>query len=96
MEMISVSVDHDREALERFVEEEGMGWTQVWDRGAGFTGGLGVRSYPFFLMLDHEGRPVSKLRGWGSQHDMSLARMVAREAKRAKKAARRAERDTAR
>lgn len=87
--MVSVSVDHDREALERFVEEEDMEWLQVWDRGARFSGGIGVRSYPLFLMVDHEGRPVSKIRGWSSRHELMLSRMVHKEAKRARKAARR-------
>lgn len=41
-------------------------------------------------MVDHEGRPVSKIRGWGSRHDLSLSRMVHKEAKKARKAARRA------
>lgn len=86
--MVSVSVDQNREALERFVEEEGMEWLQVWDRGARFSGGIGVRSYPLFLMVDHEGRPTSKIRGWSARHDMSLSRMVMREAKRVRKAAR--------
>lgn len=88
--ILSVSVDHNREALERFVEEEGMEWTQVWDRGAQFSREAGVSSYPYFVILDHEGRPVSSLRGWSSRHDLSLARMVTREAKRARKAARKA------
>jgi hypothetical protein len=50
---------------------------------------FGVSSFPTYLVIDHEGRPVSKLTGWGSSHSAALGREVLRHVRRAEKAAKR-------
>jgi thiol-disulfide isomerase/thioredoxin len=86
-EIVGVSVDHDEEALRRYLAEEEIGWTQVWDPGQDAAYAFGVQGFPFYLVIDHEGRPVSKLEGWSDHHPRALDRAVARELRPARKAA---------
>ena len=90
-EIIGVSVDQDEQVLRAYLEEEGVDWTQVWDPGQEATYAFGVRGFPFYLVIDHEGRPVSKLEGWSDRHPAALDRAVRRELGPARKAARRGE-----
>lgn len=89
-EIVGVSVDSDEEALRAYLEEEGVEWTQVWDPGQDATYAFGVTGFPYYLVIDHEGRPVSKLEGWSDRHAQALQRAVARELRPARKAAKRA------
>lgn len=87
--LLGVSVDHDEEALRRYVAEEEIEWTQVWDAGGVLSGRIfGVKSYPFYVVLDHEGRPAGVLQGWGSDSSRLLDAAVGRAVRRAQKAAR--------
>lgn len=87
--LVGISVDRDREALEAYLEKEGVPWPQVWDAGGQAVRAFGVSSFPTYLVIDHEGRPVSKLTGWGSSHSRTLSREVGRYVRRAEKAAKR-------
>lgn len=94
--LVGVSADRDREALEAYLAEEGLPWPQIWDGSYRLSEAFGVSSWPTYLVLDHEGRPVSKLTGWGSDHGRLLDREVARHVGRARRAARRAAAGTGR
>ena len=89
-EIIGVSADSDEEALRAYLEEEGIEWTQVWDPRGQATDAFGVTGFPYYLVIDHEGRPVSKLEGWSDGHAAALQRAVVRELRPAKKAAKQA------
>lgn len=93
--LVGISADRDREALEAYLAEEGLPWPQIWDGSYRLSKAFGVDSWPTYLVIDHEGRPVSKLTGWGSEHGRMLDREVARYVARARRAARRAEREAA-
>ena len=94
--LIGISVDHDEEALRRYLEEEDITWTQVWDPSNQSSQVFGIRSYPFYAVIDHEGRPARIVRGWGSGSGQLLDRAVGRELRAAKKAAKRAAKRAAR
>jgi hypothetical protein len=87
--LVGISADNDRQALEAYLEKEGVPWPQVWDGGGQALRAFGVSSFPTYLVIDHEGRPVSKLTGWGSSHSTTLSREVLRHVRRAEKAAKR-------
>lgn len=84
--MIGISVDHDREALENFIVDEHMSWTHVWDPRRAVTKTFGVASYPSFLVLDHEGRPVYLDSGWSDRTMLRLTGSIKSHVKRARKA----------
>ena len=94
--LVGVSADQDRATLEAFLAEEGLPWPQIWDGGHQVTEAFGVDSWPSYIILDHEGRPVAKLTGWGDQHGRMLDREIARHMGRAQRAAKKAEREAAR
>jgi thiol-disulfide isomerase/thioredoxin len=87
-ELVAVSNDAEREVLAAYVEEHGMDWTQVWDRnGSMARDAFLVRSYPTYVVLDHEGRVVYRVSGWGNTIQRSLEREVAAAVRKARKAA---------
>lgn len=93
--IVGINADGDREALAAYLAEEGLPWPQVWDGSYRISRAFGVDSWPTYLVIDHEGRPVSKLTGWGSEHPRLLDREVGRHVARAQRAARRAEGEAA-
>ncbi len=84
--MIGISVDNDREVLEKFIVVEDMSWTHVWDPQRVVTKAFGVASYPSFLVLDHESRPVYLDSGWSDRTMMRLTGSIKSHVKRARKA----------
>lgn len=93
--LVGVSADGDRAALDAYLAEEEVPWPQIWDGSRQLTRAFGVDSWPSYIVLDHEGRPVSKLTGWSSTHGRALDREIARHMGRAQRAAKRAEREAA-
>ncbi|HEX6201424.1 MAG TPA: TlpA disulfide reductase family protein [Thermoanaerobaculia bacterium] len=93
--LVGINADGDRERLEAYLAEEGLPWPQIWDGSYRVSDAFGVDSWPTYLVIDHEGRPVSKLTGWGSEHGRMLDREVGRHVARAQRAVRRAEREAA-
>ena len=93
--LVGVSADQDRAALEAYVAEEEVPWPQIWDGDHRVTAAFGVDSFPSYIVLDHEGRPVSKLTGWSNTHGRALDREIARHMGRAQRAAKKAEREAA-
>ena len=87
-ELVAVSNDASREVLERYLAEHDYDWTQVWDRGGevGRNAFL-VRSYPTYLILDHEGRVIYRVSGWGDAIQRDLTRRVHAAVRDARKAA---------
>ena len=87
-ELVGVSNDSAREVLEQYVDEHAMDWTQVWDRdGSVARDAFLVRSYPTYLVLDHEGRVTYRVSGWGETIRRDLERQVLFAVRKARKAA---------
>ena len=83
-----MSNDSAREVLEQYVDEHAMDWTQVWDRdGSVARDAFLVRSYPTYLVLDHEGRVTYRVSGWGETIRRDLERQVLFAVRKARKAA---------
>lgn len=76
-ELVGVSTDTSRGALEVFIEQHDMEWTQVWDRSGEVTREhFRVRVYPTYIVLDHEGREVFRITGWDEGIQQRLERAV--------------------
>lgn len=88
--LVGVSADRDRAALEAYLAEEGLPWPQIWDGDHRVGGAFGVSSWPSYLLIDHDGRPVATMNGWSDTHGRLLDREIARHVRRAERAARRA------
>lgn len=66
-EIVGISLDKDKSALEKFAKENGMTWVQYFD-GAGWEGKLvqkyGITSIPATYLLDGDGKVIAAdLRG---------------------------------
>lgn len=85
-ELISISTDSDEEALKRFIDENRMTWPQVWDEHGEIARDYGVRSYPTYLLINHEGVVVYRTSGWGERKDMEIRNEVNRALRAARKA----------
>ena len=62
-EIISISLDENRDAFFKFLREWNMGWEQFFD-GKGFAGALvreyGIKSLPTTFLLDYDGKVIEK------------------------------------
>lgn len=77
-EVIGISLDQDKGALEQFIEQRGMEWPQYFD-GKGWENELsnefGIRSIPATFLLGKDGKIVaSNLRG--DQLEQKLAELL--------------------
>lgn len=81
--LIGVSNDSSRQVLERYLEEHGVGWPQVWDQSGELRKTFQIRGFPTYVLIDHEGRVVHRTSGWSP----ATQRFLAREIKAAVKAA---------
>ena len=62
-EVLGISLDRDREALEAYLEKESVPWENIFKEGAGWNHPMakkyGVSSIPAVWMIDKEGKVVS-------------------------------------
>jgi thiol-disulfide isomerase/thioredoxin len=86
--LVSISNDPEREIVERFVTAHGMEWDQVWDERQEVIGGLAVRRYPTYLLVDHEGNVVYTAIGFGPHVEREIEARVAAAVAAAEAAAR--------
>ena len=85
--IIGISTDSDRDQLLGYVEKHKMLWPQVWDeyhRTCNDT--FRVRTFPTYLIIDHEGQVVFRRTGWSSRIALELVREVGRTVRKAMKA----------
>lgn len=75
-EVVAVSIDEDREALETFVKEKETPWITLHEKEAGgknpATDKYGILSIPAMFLVDREGKVLS-LRARGAELDRLLA-----------------------
>lgn len=84
--VISVSNDSDETALKGFIAEHSMTWAQVWDRSGNFGDEFKIRSYPTYLLVDHEGVIVFRYSGWSEHVEESIRAYLRRALAKAKNA----------
>lgn len=83
--VVSIANDRDVEVLKKFIEQKKMDWPQVWDEHREIGGQFGIRSYPTYVLFDHEGVATYQKSGWSSSVEIDVSREVAKAIRRAKK-----------
>lgn len=77
--LLGVSADGDENALRSFLAKHKMSWPQHWDpRGELCREVFRVRSYPTYVLVNHEGRIVYRKSGWSMHIGRSLNQAVKR------------------
>lgn len=85
--LLSISSDQDETVLRGFVEKEDMVWPQIHDRsGSVSRDAFKVRSYPTYILVDHEGKVIFRRSGWSPGIDVEVVAQVKRALKKARKA----------
>ncbi|HKP36956.1 MAG TPA: redoxin family protein [Pyrinomonadaceae bacterium] len=79
--MISVSSDGDEEKWKTFVGKEKMVWPQFLDRDRRVQRAFGVRAFPTYILLDHEGVIRYRASGMSMQKEASLENAVGKQIK---------------
>ena len=63
LEIVSVSVDADKDAAQRYIAQHGYDWPQVYEPGALDSEPAvqyGIISLPYLMLIDTEGRVVNR------------------------------------
>ena len=63
LEIVGISLDRDRAAWEKVVNEKGMNWIQTTDmtgRGSAVSNAYGVQYIPYIVIFDKKGNIVAK------------------------------------
>jgi len=76
---ISISSDGDEGVWQQFTEKNKMVWPQYRDQDRRILRAFGVRAFPSYILIDHEGIVRRMLTGW--QPPTSLDEMVKRQVK---------------
>jgi thiol-disulfide isomerase/thioredoxin len=75
--VVGVSVDREREVLDRFVAKHDVDWPQCWDPEGALTRGIfGVRQFPTYVLIDHRGMIRLRASGWPIPESRSLRAAV--------------------
>lgn len=84
--LIGINTDSDRDQLLAYVEKHKMDWPEVWDELRTACDVFRVRTFPTYLIVDHEGRVVFRRTGWSNRVGYELDREVGRIIRQAVKA----------
>ena len=79
--MISVSSDGDEEKWKAFVAKEKMVWPQFLDRDRKIQRTFGVRAFPTYILLDHEGVIKYRTVGMSLEKEASLEDAIHKQVK---------------
>lgn len=78
-DVVGISLDTDRERLEKFLEEQKLPWVSLFEDGAGWDHPLatyyGVMGIPTVILVDKDGKVVS-MNARGPQLETELARLL--------------------
>ena len=78
-ELVSISVDSDRAALDRVLDKHQLDWTQTWDPEGGLSRRrFGVQQFPTYLIVDQRGVIRTRFVGFTPNLEQRLASEVAR------------------
>ncbi len=85
--VIGINGDQTQQAFAKYVEKEDITWPQYWDQQTRTSKpAFGIKGYPTFVVLDHEGKPIYRASGWNDQIERTLRAKTASAIRRAKKA----------
>lgn len=85
--LLSLSVDQDAATVKSFVSQYQMAWPQVWDERSELAQKMGVRGFPTYLLVSHEGEIVYSVSGWGPRIEQEIVSKVSAAIRAAKKSA---------
>ena len=85
--IVGLSSDNQESELWAFVETEKMHWPQHLDERGKIAKLYGVKSFPTYVLIDHEGIIVYRHSGWSQRVGQSIGSEVSRAIRKAKKAA---------
>jgi peroxiredoxin len=73
--LIGISSDSDEETWKEFTEQNKMVWPQYRDRDKRIHRAFGIRAFPTYIVIDHEGivRFQSIGAGWENAADLQAA-----------------------
>ncbi|MGH9904259.1 MAG: redoxin domain-containing protein [Pyrinomonadaceae bacterium] len=69
--MIGISSDNDEQEWRAFTTKEKMVWPQYWDRDGRVQRTFGVRAFPTYIVIDHEG--IMRFRSSGTSWERSAS-----------------------
>ncbi len=67
--LIGISTDNEEEVWRDFTTKQKMIWPQYWDRERRVVRAFGVRAYPTYIVIDHEG--IIRFRSSGTSWERS-------------------------
>ncbi len=85
--LLSVSSDSDENVLRSFIAENRMSWPQYWDDRHELQRLFDVRSFPTYVLVDHQGVMISRVSGWNRGLERQINLEIYKALRRAKKAA---------
>jgi thiol-disulfide isomerase/thioredoxin len=79
--MIGISSDNDEEKWRAFTASEKMVWPQYWDRDRHVQRVFGVRAFPTYIVIDHEGIIRYRASGMGFEREAALNDAIRKQVK---------------
>ena len=74
-EIVGVSLDQDREALEQFLQQNDIPWKQILDPANPALEKYGIRSFPTVILIGRDGR-VTSINARGEELEKLLAELL--------------------
>jgi thiol-disulfide isomerase/thioredoxin len=71
--LVSISGDNEERPWRTFVDRNGMGWPQYWDRDHQLRTQFDVKVIPTYVLIDHEGIERLRVNGSGFHEARALA-----------------------
>ncbi len=76
--IISIDEGDSREHWERFVEKNGMSWSQIYDGDRSLFRAFGVDGYPRYFILSKDGIILEEFKGWNQNGEATISDAIAR------------------
>jgi thiol-disulfide isomerase/thioredoxin len=80
-EIIGVSLDRDKAALEAFIEKKEMNWSHLYDpeQTSSLASQFAVKSIPTILLIDRNGK-IASINARGPELEVEVARLIEQKA----------------
>ncbi len=76
--IISIDEGDPQPMWDRFVEEHGMTWSQVYDADRALYRAFGVDAFPRYFILSKDGIILGEFKGWNQSGNATIADAIAR------------------
>jgi thiol-disulfide isomerase/thioredoxin len=74
--IVSIDEGDSRENWEKFIRENGMTWTQVYDGDLALHRAFRVDGYPRYYILSKDGIILAEFKGWNQDGEASISRAI--------------------